>query len=78
MSQAQQWTMPARPQPGQFSAHDNFIVVNSSTRVAAESHFAESRANRARATLDEHNERCGHATRYEVLPIEKGTTAKGD
>lgn len=78
MFKSQLWTMPAHPQPGQFSTLDNFMVVNSSTRVAVESHFNEGRANRARTTLDEHNEHCGHAARYEVLPIEKGTTAKGD
>lgn len=75
MTQVQLWTLPERYQRGQFSASDKFIVVNTSTRVAAESHFGEDRANRARNTLVEHNALNGHAARYAVYPVQPGELA---
>jgi hypothetical protein len=75
MAQAQQWTLPARYQRGQFTSHDKFVVVNTSSKVAVESHYSEDRANRARRTLDEHNERNDHAARYTVYPVQPGELA---
>lgn len=45
---------------------DDFMVCRESDGAVVQSESSEGAANRARAVLDDHNERNGHAERYVV------------
>jgi hypothetical protein len=51
-----------------WSDTDQFIVVRLSDGKPVEGHYSLQRATDAARTLDEHNERNGHAERYLVKP----------
>jgi hypothetical protein len=65
------WQIPKPPPNGRPAFHhfDRFIVVNTATHAAVESHATAAQAERRGAILNAHNEANNHVARYTYYPL---------